>query len=99
MASVVVMMAIGQGTENSITKTMGDMTKNKISVSSDGGYSSRDEKNDKPGNYIQKVNFTKDIVPYIEKYFPDLSGRISYQIETPYANVKIGKKSDGVSAF
>jgi len=36
MTSVVVMMAIGQGTENSITKTMGDMAKNKISISSNG---------------------------------------------------------------
>jgi len=32
MTSVVVMMAIGQGTENSITKTMGDMAKNKIRI-------------------------------------------------------------------
>ena len=48
MASVVVMMAIGQSTEKSITKTMGDFAKNKISVSSDGGYNARDDKEDKP---------------------------------------------------
>ena len=36
MTSVVVMMAIGQGTENSITKTRGDIAKNKISISSNG---------------------------------------------------------------
>ena len=34
MASVVVMMAIGHGTEKSITKTLGEFAKNKISISS-----------------------------------------------------------------
>ena len=98
MASVVVMMAIGHGTEKSITKTLGEFAKNKISISSEGDFSSRDENNDKPGGYVQKVTFTKEIVPYIEHYFPELSGRISYQVNVPGGTVKIGKKSEEVSA-
>ena len=73
MASVVVMMAIGHGTDKSITETLGEFAKNKISISSEGDFSSRDENNDKPGGYVQKVTFTKTIVPYIEHYFPELS--------------------------
>ena len=96
MASVVVMMAIGQWTEKSITKTMGDFAKNKISVSSDGGYNARDDKEDKPWGYIQAVKFDKTIIDYIEKYFPDLSWKITYQIETPGWQVKIKQKSDMV---
>lgn len=98
MASVVVMMAIGHGTEKSITKTLGEFAKNKISISSEGDFSSRDENNNKPGGYVQKVTFTKEIVPYIEHYFPELSGRISYQVNVPGGTVKIGKKSEEVSA-
>ena len=41
MASVVVMMAIGHGTEKSITETLGEFAKNKISISSEGDFSSR----------------------------------------------------------
>lgn len=96
MTSVVVMMAIGQGTENSITKTMGDMAKNKISISSNGGYSSWDEKNDKPGGYVQEVKFDKTLVPYIENYFPELSWKITYQVRAPYGQVKIKQKTDAV---
>ena len=47
---------------------------------------------------MQKVTFTKTIVPYIEHYFPELSWRISYQINVPGGTVKIGKKSEEVSA-
>ena len=97
MASVVVMMAIGHGTEKSITKTLWDFAKNKISISSDGDYSSWDWENEKPGGYIQKITFTKSIVPYVEKYFPELSGKISYQISMPGGELKIGKKTGYVS--
>lgn len=82
----------------SITETLGEFAKNKISISSEGDFSSRDENNDKPGGYVQKVTFTKTIVPYIEHYFPELSWRISYQINVPGGTVKIGKKSEEVSA-
>lgn len=98
MASVVVMMAIGHGTEKKITETLGEFAKNKISISSEGGFSSWDEKNDKPGGYVQKVTFTKEIVSYIEQYFPELSGKISYQVNVPGGTVKIAKKSEEVSA-
>lgn len=43
MVSVIVMMAIGQGTEAQIMKNMGDLMKNKITISAGGGDRVRDE--------------------------------------------------------
>lgn len=48
MLSVIVMMAIGQGTEAQIMKYMGDIMKNNITISAGGGYSAWDEETGKP---------------------------------------------------
>lgn len=48
MMSVIVMMAIGQGAEEQIMQQMGDLLKNKFTVSAGGGYSRRDEESDGP---------------------------------------------------
>ncbi|MDO4713276.1 MAG: ABC transporter permease [bacterium] len=80
MTSVIVMMAIGQGAESSLMKEMGDLVKNKITVRSDGGYNRWDNEFDKPGAYVKKVTFTPEIIEYIEHYFPELKGRMTYGI-------------------
>ena len=73
MASVVVMMAIGHGTEKSITETLGEFAKNKISISSEGDFLLEMKIMINQVVNVQKVTFTKTIVPYIEHYFPELS--------------------------
>lgn len=98
MMSVIVMMAIGQGTEAQIMKNMGDLMKNKFSVIARGGYNQWDEEKQAPGQYIKGVAFTKEIIPYIEGYFPLLSGRITYEVEMDGGEVKIKNKSDYISA-
>ena len=72
MMSVIVMMAIGQGAEQQVMQQMGDLLKNNFSVRAGGGYSQRDEDSGGPGKYIKKVEFSTDIVRYIESYFSDL---------------------------
>lgn len=80
MMSVIVMMAIGQGAEQSIMDQMKDLLKNKFSVTAGGGYSDRDEDAGGPGKYIKKVEFSTDTIRHIERYFPHLSGRVVYDI-------------------
>lgn len=41
--------------------------------------------------------FTKDLIAYIEEYFPTLKGRIGYEIRLNAVEVKIKKKSGYVS--
>lgn len=96
MASVIVMMAIGQWTENNITKTMWDMAKNKITISSHWGFSTWDNEKNKSWGYVQAVKLTRDLVPYIEQYFSELKWKITYQIKLPYAQVKVKSKTEGV---
>ena len=96
MTSVIVMMAIGQGTENNITKTMWDMAKNKITISSHWGFSTWDNEKNKSWGYVQPVKLTRDLVPYIEQYFSELKWKITYQIKLPYAQVKVKSKTEGV---
>lgn len=83
MTAVVVMMAIGQGMQNSVKETMGDMAKNKLTVSSDGNYNVRDEEANQEGAYVKAVTFNSSIVDYIQHYFPELKGGITYQIDAP----------------
>lgn len=97
MMSVIVMMAIGQGTQAQIMKSMGDMMKNKFSVSARGGYSEWDHEKNAPGQYVKGVSFTKDIVGYVEHYFPDLKGKIVYEVSLEGSEVKVGKNSDYVN--
>lgn len=79
MAAVIVMMAIGQGAEKNLMDSMGDMAKNKLSIYVNGGYQNFDEETGK-STYIKRIIFTREIVPYIEKYFPELMGQITYQV-------------------
>lgn len=77
------MMAIGQGMQNSVKETMGDMTKNKLTINSDGNYNVRDDEKNQQGAYVQAVKFDTAIVEYIQHYFPELKGGITYQINAP----------------
>lgn len=81
MAAVIVMMAIGQGVDNMIAQNMGEMSQNKLSVFSNGGY--RHESDDGSSTYVRKVVFNVPLIEYIEHYFPELSGMITYQIYGP----------------
>lgn len=90
--SVVVLMAIGKGAEQEMMKQMGDLMKNRISISPGGGYSARDEEKGKPGQYIKKVTFDTQLVAYLEEYFPELSGKIEYSARLRRGGpIKLGK--------
>lgn len=95
MASVIVMLAIGQGVDNMISENMGDMAQNKLSVSSNAWWQTW--KDDGSSTYVKQVTFTPSIIPYIETYFPELTGMITYQITWPGGQVKIKTVSDYVS--
>lgn len=97
MMSVIVMMAIGQGAEQSIMDQMKDLLKNKFSVTAGGGYSQRDEETGWPGKYIKKVEFSADTIDYIQYYFPSLIWKISYTIPLNGGDVKIGNNRAYVS--
>lgn len=71
MAAVIVMMAIGQGMDNLIAQNMGDMAQNKLSISSNGGYQTENDKGE--SRYVKKITFDTSIVDYISNYFPELS--------------------------
>ncbi len=96
MTAVVVMMAIGQGMQNSVKETMGDMTKNKLTINSDGNYNVRDDEKNQQGAYVQAVKFDTAIVEYIQHYFPELKGGITYQINAPWEQLTLNKKTDSV---
>lgn len=97
MAAVIVMMAIGQGVDNMIAQNMGEMSQNKLSVFSNGGY--RHESDDGSSTYVRKVVFNVPLIEYIEHYFPELSGMITYQIYGPWSEVKIKKNTDYLNAI
>lgn len=48
---------------------------------------------------MRKVNFDTSIIDYLEHYFPELIGQITYQVQGAYGQVKIGSKSEGVSSM
>lgn len=95
MAAVIVMMAIGQGMDNLIAQNMGDMAQNKLSIASNWWY----QADNKQGGttYVKKVTFDTSIIDYIVRYFPDLTWKVTYQIEWGADEIKIKNKSDYVS--
>ena len=97
MSAVIVMMAIGQGMDNVIAQNMGDMAQNKLSVASNWWY----QADNKQGGttYVKKVTFDTSIIDYIVRYFPDLTWKVTYQIEWGADEIKIKNKSDYVSLF
>lgn len=97
MLSVIVMMAIGQGTEAQIMKYMGDIMKNNITISAGGGYSAWDEETGKPWAYIKEIRFSEETISYLENYFPELKGKMTYEIPVEGGEAKIKNKTTHVS--
>lgn len=80
MASVIIMMSLGEGYKAVMMEQMGDIMKNQISIYPGWWYASWDEENDRPWSYIKKIDFTPELIQYIEWYFPSLSGKLSYAV-------------------
>lgn len=97
MLSVIVMMAIGQGTEAQIMKYMGDLMKNKITISAGWGYNAWDEEKGKPWTYIKEIYFSEETINYLEQYFPELKGKISYEIRADNGEARLKSKKAYVS--
>lgn len=61
-------------------KSVGELMKNKITIHPGGGNARRDDESGKPGAYVKRINFSPEIIAYIEQNFPTLSGKITYNI-------------------
>lgn len=80
MASVIIMMSIGEGAKSFMMENMSDLMQNKITIYPGGGDVRWEPEEDQPGAYIKKNTITLETIKYLAHHLPELSGKISYEI-------------------
>jgi ABC-type antimicrobial peptide transport system permease subunit len=71
VSSVVIMMAIGAGVQQSIKDQMSSLINNNITISTQGGYTTYT--NDDVKGYVKAITLTSELAEEIESAFPELS--------------------------
>jgi len=78
VSSVVIMMAVGVGVQQSMLKQMSSLINNNITISTRGGFTTYT--NDDIKGYVKAITLTPELAEEIESAFPELSGAVTYGV-------------------
>lgn len=76
VSSVVIMMAIGAGVQQSIKKQMSSLINNNVSISTKGGFTTYTS--DEVKGYVKAITLTAELADELEAAFVELSGAVTY---------------------
>jgi len=80
VSSVVIMMAIGAGVQESIKSQMSSLINNNVTITTKGGFTTYTD--DDVKGYVKAITLTAELADEIESAFPSLSGAVTYGTTT-----------------